>query len=273
MQRMLVGLVVILTAAVGALGVATVNLYLDGGSQPSARQPVPARTAAAEAVDARRFQVLEERLAAMRDENEVQQRRIAELDRLVARLREQPSSGSTSAEPSPGGGPGLDGAATYPWTTGRERDASGNFIVTPEDEAFVEEVQRRIRERQRVEGMTRNAMSRLDRLARTGEMAEIPAEKRGKVEEIVRKYVLASDAVVNRFLRSPDEAERALGAEERRDRVQDERVVLSADLQRDLEPLLGAEDARRAADTVIAPTGGARGGLREGGRFRTPPGR
>jgi hypothetical protein len=268
---MLVALVVILTAAVGVLGVATVNLYLGSGPSSSGRQASPARAFPGEAVDPRRFEVMEERLASLRDENEGLQEQIADLNRMVVRLREGPAAGAP-APPNPAAGTEGDPPAGYPYASGRERDAAGGFVITPEDEAFIEEVQHRIRERQRFDGLTRNAMSRLDRRARTGELAEIPADRRDQVEAIVRKYVTASDAVVNRYLRSPDENDAPLAPDERRDRVQDERTQLAAQLQRDLEPLLGAEDARRAADTVIAPAGTARG-LRDGERFRTQPGR
>ena len=269
MQRMLVGLIVVLTAAVGALAVATINLYLDDTGAEPRRQAAPSRTPGEVAVDPRRLSVLEERLASLRDENEGFRTRQKELERLVARLREAPPPQGGSTDGS-GGGPAPSGWNTYPPGEERPRAADGGFVITEEDEAYFEEVQRRIQERRRVDNLARGAMARIERLARTGEIAAVPEESRDKVEGIVKKYVQASDSIVRQYFRNTDDEVRKLTSDQKRELVQDKREVLRADLQRDLEPVLGAADASRAAESVLASSFGLRNARER--RFQ-PPGR
>ncbi len=70
MQRMLVGLVVLLTVAVGALGIAFLNLHSKVNERPSRSAAASARGVVEKDADAARISTLETRLANLRREVE-----------------------------------------------------------------------------------------------------------------------------------------------------------------------------------------------------------
>jgi hypothetical protein len=253
MQRLLVGLVLVLFVAVAALGVAVYKL---GDSAPSSRPPPPARTAAVipehdpavaarEAEFERRITLLQEELAAVKRE-----------------LRSRPTvPAATPPVESGGGGVGEGGFVSAPGV--RPRDPEGQLVVTEEDAEFFAKVQEKVLRQQRIDGQTRSAMARVDRMITRGEIAPLAADRKLEVERVLGKYVGAGDDLTQRLLRTPDDEAKGLTSEQRRDELSQARTQLLAAAQQELEPLLGADDAKRIAEESLQrPWGLGRQGRR-----------
>lgn len=267
MQRMLVGLVIVLTAAVGALGVATLNLYLDSDQQPQ-RKPVAPMRSSPPAIDPVRVERLEESLSTVLAEKEALRRQLREVERQLAALRDA-RPGVTAPPPSDTSG-GSDGGYATPFDAdGRARNPDGSFVITDDDEEFYRQIQERIRLKQRIDGATLGVMRRVDRLAENGEIGALAEPQRDGVEKIVRRFVTERDTMVARYLRSPDGDLQTVPLGERRTRLVEAQKALVADIQRELEPLIGPEDARRVADGALATTWGLKRSELSRNRFGT----
>ena len=257
MQRMLVTLVVILTAAVGVLGIATYNLSSAMDAQGSRRAPrrrAGARPGSDDAREAERMLTME--------------RQIAELTTELKRLRDRPPQvikvpgegsarvpdASSSGDGPYAGGSGVLSGADHP------RDAEGEFLLTDEDEALFLALQRRVQERQRIDGMTRNIIRRVERLASRGEIGALDDHKKAELEPIIQRYVVAGDHLVSRFVREPTEDIQSLTAEQRRDMIQNERDVLVEKAVLEMAPLLGDADALKVAEESLQNPWGLRFG-------------
>ena len=253
MQRLLVGLVLVLFVAVAAMGIAVYKL---GDNAAPSRLPPPARTAAVipehdpalaarEAEFERRITLLQDELAAVKRE---------------LRARPAPSTASPPVEAG-GGGAGEGGFVSQPGV--RPRDLEGNLILTEEDVEFFAKVQEKVLREQRVDGQTRSAMARVDRMVTRGEIAPLAADRKLEIERVLRKYIAAGDDLTQRLLRTPDEEVKGLTSEQRRDELSQARTQLLAVAQQDLEPLLGADDAKRVAEESLQrPWGLGRQGRR-----------
>ena len=239
MQRMLVGLVVFLTVAVGALGIAFLNLHSKVNEQPSRSAAAGARGVVEKDADAARISTLEMRLANLRSE--------------VERLRKRkPASPPRIESPNAAASPGAEQpAGLEPENAPRQRDAEGNFVISEEDEVYFVAVQKRVQYKQRIDGQTRNAMRRVDRLATRGEIGALAEQTRSDVGRIIRRFVVAADDTLGRYVRNPSEEIRSLSREQRTQKFRADREELVAQAQTALEPVLGVEDAGQVAQIAV----------------------
>jgi hypothetical protein len=248
MQRLLVGLVLVLLVAVAALGIAVYNLDDPRPARETAATrstPVPDPAAAArEAELERTLQLLKDELASVKRQ-----------------LSERPAAIKVSPVPvtSGGGGTGEGGFVSAPGV--RPRDAEGQLVITEEDAEFFQKVQEKVLRQQRVDSQTKSAMLRVDRMAGRGEIQPLAADRRAEIEKVLRRYVMAGDDVTARLLRSPEDG--GLTAEQRRDELTQARSQLLAGAQTDLEPILGVDDAKKVAEESLQrPWGLGRPGRR-----------
>ena len=256
MQRMLTGLVVVLAAFVGILGIAVLNLWSDisalqsrRGSEGSGSRGLVVQ----EGPDSIRVKELEGRVTTLQREighlrNSV---RAARNDAAAAVARRDDDDRDDRLD-----GPSSDIVLTAP---DRQKDGAGKFLISEEDEDFFIAIQDRVQRRRRIDGMTRNVMRRVDRLASRGEIQALPDDRREVVEKTIRKYVVAGDDLVTTYVRDPVERIRGMTSEERRDMLANERSDLVAAAQQDLVPLLGEIDAAKVAEQSLqSPWGGRR---------------
>ncbi len=265
MQRMLVGLVLFLTASIAVLG-AVVYRLSDDVATVSARRPgrdahVRAATKPEPGAEASRVETLEDRmarvvseLASLRDES----RRLArEQERAAARKHRRPSASSDSTNPDAAGNTILAAAD-------RMRDGEGGFVITEEDEDFFLALQKRVDRRRRIEGMTKNLMRRVKTLVDNSEIDALTVETQPGVEAALGRYVVASDDMVTRYVRKPDEELKKLTAAERRERMAVERERFVEDARVDLERILGNAQAQKVLDRTVARTYGFRRSISRG---------
>ncbi len=254
MQRLLTALVLVLLVAVAALGIAVYELK--DASTTATRQPPVARQPALPELDS----AADARAAE-------QDRKIRELLDKVASLerqvRSRPATSDTSSGTG-GGGVGEGGPPAIVAAPGvRPRDADGNLILTEEDVELFSKVQEHVLRQQRIDNQVRGVMLRVDRMAGRGEILPLVADRRRDVERVLRKYVAAGDDLTARYLRSPDEEISQLSSEQRRTELTEARTQLVAEAQRELDPVLGPDDARKIADEALQrPWGLGRSGRR-----------
>jgi len=244
MQRMLVGLVVFLTAAVGVLAVMVFQL-LDEIEQGAAR-PATVRGGrpSTQGSAAARIETLE--------------RQIDGLAAELKRLRDRPAPRRAPVVSPPAPARPEDGTSTASPVPGREPDAEPRFNLTEADEELFMELQRRVQKRQQIDGMTRNVFRRIDRLAVRGEMQPLTDEQREQLEPLVRRYVEAGNGLVDRYLRKPSERLKTLTAEQRRERLVAEVEVLKEQAHTELAPVLGEDDALEVAEQTLQNLWGLR---------------
>jgi hypothetical protein len=245
MQRLLTALVLVLVVAVSALGVAVYKL--GDASDASARQPLPTRP------------------AVVREPSPADEARIAEQDRKIRQLLDEVASlrrelrsrpepeGASSGSPASGGGGAVEGgpAPVVAAPGVRPRDGDGNLIITEEDVEHFAKVQEHVLRQQRIDNQTRGVMLRVDRMASRGEILPLAPDRRREIERVLRKYVAAGDDLTARYLRSPDDEVRDLTSEQRRDELTRARGALVTEAQRELDPILGPDDAHKIADEAL----------------------
>jgi len=267
MQRMLVGLVVFLTAAVGLLGITTYNLSEEVGGLRQRNQSGPGRrVVAAEAPDTARVEALERRTSGLLQEIERLRRRVAARPMVAAPRSAEAGSSAGSEDVRVADTEGLLTAAR------RDRDAGGKFILTEEDEELFLALEKRAQRRRRIDSTTRNVMRRIERLAQKGEIQAIPPTDTAKVEGVLKRYVEAGDDLISRYLREPSEDIRALSLNDRRAQLAAERDELVERAASELSSLVGAADATTVAETSLQSPWGRRpdrlGRRSDGGRLR-----
>ena len=268
MQRLLVGLVVFLTAAVGVLGITTYNLSEEVGGQRQRSQTVPGRrVVTAESSDTTRVEALERRTSGLRQEIERLRRQVAARPMVAAPRSADaggPSAGAEDVRVAD-----TDGLLT---AARRDRDAAGNFVLTEADEELFLALEQRAQRRRRIESTTRNVMRRIERLAQKGEIQAIPPTDTAKVEGVLKRYVEAGDDLISRYLRKPSEDIRALSLNDRRAQLAAERDQLVEQAAAELGPLVGTADAVTVAETSLQSPWGRRpdrlGRRTGGGRLR-----
>ncbi|MHC5044213.1 MAG: hypothetical protein ACYTGI_17770 [Planctomycetota bacterium] len=267
MQRMLVGLVVFLTAAVGLLGVTTYNLSDEVGSL---RQRAPAgsgRRAVAETPDSDRIQKLERDTSRLLQEVERLRRKVAARPLVVP----APSGESKSSGGSEDLGARVPDTESLLTAGRRDRDAAGKFVLTDEDEELFLALEKRAQRRRRIESTTRNVMRRIERLAQKGDIQALAAQDKPKVEGVLKRYVEAGDDLITRYLREPTDDIKALSINDRRQQLSVDRDQLVEQAALELAPLLGSTDATAVAEASLqSPWGRRPDGLRgmTGGRLR-----
>jgi len=259
MQRMLVSLVLALVGAVCLLGAWVFKLSgeVDAASRRVATDSAPTRgVTVAEAGESARVLALESELAKVRGDVRGLRIQLENAERAAAdaaRRAAGSSAGAEGGEPAYGALPeGGDPLAEHP------RDEAGEFVITDEAEDYFLAVQERVQRRRRIDGMVRNVMRRVERLASRGEIAALPADRMAEVEKTIRKYVIAGDDLVTSYVREPDEAKQVLTAEQRRDQLAAERTQLVQQAQRDLVPLVGEVDAAKVAEESLQNPWGLR---------------
>jgi hypothetical protein len=253
MQRMLVGLVVFLTAAVGLLGITIYNLSDEVGSlRQRAQTGAGRRAVAAEAPDMARVEALERRTSEILREIERLRRRVAARPLVVP----APSGEADSSAGSEGARvPDTEGLLT---AAGRDRDAGGKFVLTDEDEELFLALEKRAQRRRRIESTTKNVMRRIERLAQKGEIQAISPTDTEKVEGVLKRYVEAGDDLISRYLREPSADIRALSLTDRRAQLAAERDQLVEQAATELSSLVGTADANTVAEASLQSPWGRR---------------
>ena len=252
MQRMLVGLVVFLTAGVGVLAIATYNLSEEVGTLRGRSPAGPARRVVAESADAGRIETLERNTSRLLQEVERLRRKVAV--RPVAAPRPDaataPAAGSEDARV-----PDTEGMLT---AGRRERDLDGKFVLTDEDEELFLALEKRAQRRRRIDSTTKNVMRRIDRMAQKGEIQAIPEQDNAKVQRVLRRYVEAGDDLISRYLREPSADIQALSLNDRRQQLAGDRDQLVEQAAAELSPLVGSTDATAVAEASLQSPWGRR---------------
>lgn len=267
MQRMLVGLVVFLTAAVGVLGITTYNLSEEVGSLRQRSSAGSGRRVVTETPDAERIAKLERDSSRLLQEVERLRRKVASRPLVVPPPRDEDGS-SAGSEAAP-----ARVVDTESLLTGarRDRDAEGKFVLTDEDEELFLALEKRAQRRRRIESTARNIMRRVERLGQKGDIQPIAAQDKDKVEGVLRRYVEAGDDLITRYLREPTGDIQALSINDRRQQLSADRDQLVEQAAQELSPLLGSADAQLVAETSLqSPWGRRPDGLNRmsGGRLR-----
>lgn len=264
MQRLLIGLVLFLTAAVGVLGVTVYNLSSEIDTSARRSASLRPRESVTAGVPPARVETLEQRMArVVRDLDKLQSEwKRLERDARAARIRaatepREAADGETGAVASPGVDP-ID----------RPRDVNGEIIITAEDEARFVALQKRVERRRRIEGMTKNVMRRVESLEKRGEIQALTDENRAKLEAVLHRYVVAGDDLVTRYVRDPDAQAQALTSEQKRDEMAKAREEMVAAAMVDLEAILGPTDATTVGERSLRAYGGWRRNSRPGMRTR-----
>jgi hypothetical protein len=263
---MLVGLVVFLTAAVGVLAVTTYNLSEEVGALRQ-RNPVgPGRRVVAETPDSARIEKLERHTSGLLQDVERLRRKVAARPAFVPHPPAAEGAPERSEEVRI---PDTEGLLT---AAGRDRDQSGKFVLTDEDEELFLALEKRAQRRRRIESTTRNVMRRIDRMSQKGQIQTIPPTDRTKVENVLSRYVEAGDDLITGYLREPSDEVRALSLTDRRTQLSTARDELVAQAANELAPLLGTADATAVAEASLQSPWGRRPALgsrrMDGGRLR-----
>jgi hypothetical protein len=257
MHRMLTIFVVLLTAAIGGLGLYVLRLSDRVAENASGRARSAVPVAPTDEPLRAEMKRLEERLAAADD-------RIRQLRRDLefAAMRERETAreaGSDAATPPP---PSREIEGAPP------RDASGAYLFTFTEEEIerAAALQREVERRRRVEGMVRAAMRRVDGLVAKGEIGPLFEERRAQVQEIIQRYLAEADALVQKHIRNPDPGAELVTGERRRELLTGERERMGLALRQDLLPILGQRDAEQVAESVLTSSYLPRNPAGRGGR-------
>ena len=265
MQKMLVGLVLVLTVMVGALGVAVLNLSdrVSAGSRRgtvTARKGVEDRSVQREEIESllKQVGILTRELESVRS---AQRKTAAALARRVARGDASANGGSDGPRDGnariDGDGPGL----TRP-------DGGPGTVVTPEDEAWYTAVKESVDRKRRIQGQLTNTMRRIDRLATSGAIVALPDNQRADVEKVVLDYVTAADDLLTRYVRKPTDELKALPAAQRREAMNKDRDEIVREAELALAPLLGDADTQTIVERTLRSRRTWRGSNRFGDRGR-----
>ncbi|MDH3592017.1 MAG: hypothetical protein OER88_09070 [Planctomycetota bacterium] len=261
MQRLLVGLILVLTAAVAGLWISYSDLRDDLDARINRRSSGTAREAPGkDGASLAQVKKLETRVANMMAQMDQMR---AETDRMKRRkpVRVERASASGNGDATATPDPNLD--------TRINRDGEGGFVISEEDEEYFMAIQKRVERRRRLDGMTRNLMRRVDRLVRNNEIPTIQDADRPKVENAIRTYVEANDDIVTRFVREPPEDIKSLTPEQRREQLNSERDKIAVETQQALAGVVGADAAALITErTVTRSSSVRRGGFNRNRRNR-----
>lgn len=241
MQRMLVGLLVFLTAAVGVLAVMLFQLQDDVDAQSRSRPSSSSRTPAPQGADPELVAKLDRDVSAL----------LRQIDELRAQHRETVRAiarGATAGRPKGSDDTRIPSAKEELVRSTRRADG---IAVTERDEAFYIAVKDSVDRKRRIKGLFETTMRRFDRLAANGTFQAVEGEDRKRVEAAILKYVTGSDSMLTRYFRRPNEQIKALPVEQRREAVNAERDTIAAQAQMDLAVVLGPDQAQIVADKLL----------------------
>lgn len=264
MQKMLVGLVLFLTVAVGGLGIVVLNL------EPGSRGP--SRSASRDVdnsgVDPAVFEALKKQISSLQAELQGLRKTNRLLAADVATAKRLAGAPRTAR---PADDDGDEPAEDERWTPPDDRAlATGHPAVTEQDVEHFMAIQKEVETRRRIDGQTRNMVRRIERLIGKGEIQPVEGDKREKLDRIMRQFVTSQDTLITLYVRDPSPEVKALTAEERRDRraVEGEQVIEQTRIK--LEALVGADDANVIAEKTLNSLFGSRRNLpgRRGAGFR-----
>jgi len=249
MQRMLAVLVVLLIAAVGALGIVVLSLSDRVGSGTGDRSASVRSTPRDDEVEAqaRAIADLKARIAG-------QDGRIAELRRDLAGAAAREAGRASGSD---GAGPSGDSNAASPLPSPNlandpRRDPSGAWTFTEEQIEYAAALQKEVERRKRLDGMVRSALRRIDGLAAKGTIAPVQDVRRTQVEGVLRKYLVQADELVQSSLRTSEGGDAGgTQPEERREFLIRERERLTQEVRSELVPLVGERDAGEVAESTL----------------------
>jgi len=265
MQRMLIGLVLLLTVAVAVLGLVTFNLQSEIAPRrrdvADSRAPVatPVEPAAA-AVDVERVANLERKIRNLEDALAAVRRAA----RAPTPSRPAPGSDAPGAPSAAGGDDGnalREAAQAY-----ASHDDETGFDVSEAEMDYFTAVQRQVERRRRIDANTSNTVRRIERLVSRGEIAAIAEESKPAVEAIVRRFSVSQEDLMNRYLRQPTGSLQSLGHQERRDLHRQELEKVLVGIRQDLAAIVGEADASKISDSTLASPWGVRNNPRLAGR-------
>jgi hypothetical protein len=234
MQRMLVGLVLFLTLAVGVMAILMLDLQ-DRVDSVSGTRPGTAPARRTGGGDAHPIQVstLEARIDSLLKQIEELRK---EQRNTVSLLSRTPTTSTKSTERIPAE------VTTEPGLAGAERHA-GDIRVTEQDEAFYLAVKESVDRKRRIEAQVDNTMRRIDRLAEQNAIQPVEGEARRKVERAIVKYTAAADDLLTRYFRKPNDQLKAMPVDQRREAVRSERDTIVATATQELTAAVGQADA------------------------------
>jgi hypothetical protein len=137
------------------------------------------------------------------------------------------------------------GLSTPSHREARPRDANGDVIVTDEDVEFFLKVHERVLRQRRIDSSARGAMLQVDLMEEQKEINRLPDNRRKSVAVILWKYAAIAYDLDECYLRAPDERVSNLPREQRWEELADARAQLVSDGQRELDAVVGADDARK----------------------------
>ena len=241
MQRMLVGLLVFLTAVVGVLAVMLFQLQDEVDAQSRSRPSSSSRTPAPEGADPEMVAKLDRRVSAL----------LRQIDELRAQHRETVRAIARAAPAAKPKGSDDTRIPSAREELARATRRAGDIAVTEQDEAFYIAVKNSVDRKTRIKGLFDTTMRRFDRLAANGTFLAVEGEDRKKVEAAILKYVTATDSMLTRYYRKPNEQIKALPLDQRREGSKAERETINAQAQTDLAVVLGPDQAQIVADKML----------------------
>ena len=238
MNRMLIVLVVLLTASMGGLWVYVLDLQAQVDTNPGRAQRAESTHAAAPDT-------------AAREEIESLKARIRNLEnaKRIASARDsiKPAFAMTRTDDSTSSAPADLGLVERP--TG-EIDREGNYAFTDGEVEYALALNREVNRRQRIASMTRSYMRRIDRMIANNEISQLPDESRAKVEQAISSYVEKSQEYFTTVFRNPSPEILALDRNQRREMITTESERLKQETTIELQTLLSQTDAEAIAGTL-----------------------
>ena len=238
MNRMLIVLVVLLTAGMGGLWVYMLDLQAQVDANPG--RALRSESIRVVAPDAGARQEIADLKARIR--NLENARRVASAS---------PSFGPASAKTSTG--EGTVSAATDLGLVERptgEIDRDGNYAFTNGEVEYAMALNREVSRRTRIASMTRSYMRRIDRMIANNEISQLPDESRAKVESAISDYVEKSQNYFTTVFRNPSPEILALDRDQRREMITTETERLKQETTVELQTLLSQTDAEAIAGTL-----------------------
>ncbi len=238
MNRMLIVLVVLLTAGMGGLWVYVLDLQAQVDANPGRAQRAESTHAAAPDT-------------AAREEIESLKARIRNLEnaKRIASARDsiKPASAMTRTDDSTSSAPADLGLVERP-TGALDRD--GNYAFTDGEVEYAMALNREVSRRTRIASMTRSYMRRIDRMIANNEISQLPDESRAKVESAISSFVGKSQEYFTTVFRNPSPEILALDRNQRREMITTESERLKQETTIELQTLLSQTDAEAIAGTL-----------------------
>ncbi|MFQ5843428.1 MAG: hypothetical protein ACE5JG_00400, partial [Planctomycetota bacterium] len=236
MNRMLVVLVVLLTAGLGVEWVYTLDLKgeIDSLRGRRSQRPAAGSEAAPDAATSEEIEGLRARVRRL--EMDLARRSVG------APRASEGGAGERVADASPG-----SGTAAAPEV---RRSVDGAFEFTEAEIEHAMALSREVGRRQQIDRMTRGYMRAIDRLAARGEISALPKEKRDGVEEAVKRFVAGSQTTMTSMFRDPTPEIAALEPTQRRELLRNELDRLRQDAQIEIAAHTSQTDAEKITQSL-----------------------